>query len=192
MLIRRGDLERIVAGEVTLAFRRWRRATVKSGGTLTTALGVLAIDGVRPVDEQRISGADARRAGYPDRQALEQALRRGSGDVYRIELHPAGADPRLALRNKRPDAAQLAELVARLERLDRASRTGPWTTRTLQLIAAGEAVRAADLAADLGQPKDAFKRNVRKLKNLGLTESLDVGYRLAPRGRALLGHLTRA
>jgi ribosomal protein S19E (S16A) len=27
---------------------------------------------------------------------------------------------------------------------------------------------------------------VRKLKELGLTESLDVGYRLSPRGRAFL------
>jgi ribosomal protein S19E (S16A) len=27
---------------------------------------------------------------------------------------------------------------------------------------------------------------VRKLKELGLTESLEVGYRLSPRGRALL------
>ena len=29
-----------------------------------------------------------------------------------------------------------------------------------------------------------FKRNVRKLKELGLTESLEVGYRLSPRGEA--------
>jgi hypothetical protein len=31
-----------------------------------------------------------------------------------------------------------------------------------------------------------FKANVRKLKALGLTESLDIGYRLSPRGEALL------
>jgi len=31
-----------------------------------------------------------------------------------------------------------------------------------------------------------FKRDVRKLKNLCLTESLEVGYRLSPLGRALL------
>jgi len=30
---------------------------------------------------------------------------------------------------------------------------------------------------------------VRKLKELGLTESLEVGYRLSPRGRALLERL---
>jgi hypothetical protein len=32
----------------------------------------------------------------------------------------------------------------------------------------------------------AFKRDVRRLKELGLTESLEVGYRLSPRGRAFL------
>jgi hypothetical protein len=36
------------------------------------------------------------------------------------------------------------------------------------------------------QDKLTFKANVRKLKSLGLTVSLEVGYRLSPRGRALL------
>ena len=44
MLIRRAHLERIVCGDIDLAFRRWRRPTVKAGGTLTTGAGVLAID----------------------------------------------------------------------------------------------------------------------------------------------------
>jgi hypothetical protein len=35
-----------------------------------------------------------------------------------------------------------------------------------------------------------FKIDVRKLKNLGLTESLDIGYRLSPRGRAYLAATT--
>jgi hypothetical protein len=37
--------------------------------------------------------------------------------------------------------------------------------------------------------KAPFKANVRKLKGLGLTESLEIGYRLSPRGRAVLRHL---
>ena len=32
-----------------------------------------------------------------------------------------------------------------------------------------------------------FKRDVRKLKELGLTESLEIGYRISPRGETLLG-----
>ena len=47
-------------------------------------------------------------------------------------------------------------------------------------------VRAADLAAAAGRERLAFKADVRKLKELELTESLEVGYRLSPRGRALL------
>jgi hypothetical protein len=34
-----------------------------------------------------------------------------------------------------------------------------------------------------------FKRRVRQLKELGLTESLEVGYRLSPRGRTVLARL---
>ena len=38
----------------------------------------------------------------------------------------------------------------------------------------------------VGRDTLAFKANVRKLKGLGLTESLAVGYRLSPRGVAVL------
>ena len=50
----------------------------------------------------------------------------------------------------------------------------------------GQRPPLADLAASLGMEKLPFKRDVRKLKELGLTESLPVGYRLSPRGRAYL------
>jgi hypothetical protein len=45
-------------------------------------------------------------------------------------------------------------------------------------------VRAGDLAVELGREREPFKIDVRKLKNLGLTTSLEVGYRLSPRGEA--------
>ncbi len=54
----------------------------------------------------------------------------------------------------------------------------------LELIAENPGVRAPDLAARMGRETLPFKRDVRKLKELGLTESLEVGYRLSPRGRA--------
>ena len=41
------------------------------------------------------------------------------------------------------------------------------------------------VAQELGRETMTFKRDVRKLKELGLTESLDTGYRLSPRARAL-------
>ncbi|HET9558634.1 MAG TPA: hypothetical protein VFS70_15950, partial [Actinomycetota bacterium] len=81
------------------------------------------------------------------------------------------------------------ELVARLARLDRASSHGPWTRATLELIASHPERRAGDLAAMVGREIQPFKTDVRKLKALGLTESLEVGYRLSPRGQALLAQL---
>ena len=70
--------------------------------------------------------------------------------------------------------------------MDRRSRSGAWTQATLRAIAAKPAVRAASLARALGRPRDEFKRDVRKLKNLGLTSSLETGYRLTAKGEALL------
>ena len=77
----------------------------------------------------------------------------------------------------------MTELDTRLARYD---AHGPWTRETLELIAARPATRAGDLAAELGRERLPFKADVRKLKALGLTESLEVGYRLSPRGSAYL------
>ncbi|HET6664115.1 MAG TPA: hypothetical protein VFG94_07645 [Acidimicrobiales bacterium] len=178
-------------GSVELAFRRWRRAGVKAGGTQLTPAGVLAIDAVDVVDVGDITPDDARRAGYRDRAELLAELdRHPGGTLYRLAFHYAGADPRLALREdaELPDD-ELARIRARLARLDGASRHGPWTETVLRLIASRPAVRAADLAASLGRETQPFKTDVRKLKQLGLTESLEVGYRLSPRGEAVLGRL---
>lgn len=188
MLIQRAFLDGLADGSITLAFRRWRRPTVKRGGTLSTRIGVLAIDAIDPIDEDAISETQARQAGYPDRRALLRALnKRADGVNYRIELRLIGPDPRIALRaagNLDPEA--VAGLAERLARLDKASRHGAWTLATLALIADHPAQRAVDLATRAGRAKPEFKRDVRKLKSLGLTESLSVGYRLSPRGEALL------
>jgi hypothetical protein len=188
MLFRQDVLRRIGEGDVTLAFRRWRRPTVKAGGTLRTRVGVLAIESVELVDEHDVTDADARRAGAEDREALLARLP-GTGPLHRIEFRVAGPDPRIALR-KRSDIspAERAEIDARLRRLDAASRHGPWTATVLDLIAERPATRAPDLAASLGRETAPFKADVRKLKELGLTESLEVGYRLSPRGRAYYGY----
>jgi hypothetical protein len=187
MLFTQDDLRRVASGEITVAFRRWRRPTVKEGGALRTRAGVLAIESVEAIECGQITDADARRAGRRDRTALLESLR-GDGRLYRIGFHLAGPDPRIALR-KRADLSpgDRAELDRRLGRLDAASRQGPWTAAVLRLIADRPATRAADLAAELGREKAPFKADVRKLKELGLTESLEVGYRLSPRGRAYLG-----
>lgn len=59
-------------------------------------------------------------------------------------------------------------------------------SEVLALIAARQEMPAEELAAARGEERLPFKRRVRRLKELDLTESLDVGYRLSPRGRAYL------
>lgn len=180
MLFKAPVLAAIAEGKVDLAFRRWRKPTVKAGGTLTTPVGVLAIDAIAVVGPETISDADAIRAGYADAAAALAALE-GEAPIHRIAFRLIGEDPRRALRLDVSSAA-LDEIETRLARLD---ARGPWTAVVLELIAANPGVRAPDLAARLGRETLAFKMDVRKLKALGLTESLEVGYRLSPRGQAL-------
>ena len=188
MLLRRPILERIKTGEITLVFRRWRKATVKAGGTLKTAVGLLAFDRVEVVEPAEIGEEDARHAGFPSRAALLEALAKvQEGDVYRIGVTYAGADPRLALRaNDRLTDGELDEIVKKLSRLDRASKLGPWTRATLESIEARPHVPAIALATSLGFERAWFKPNVRKLKAMGLTISHSPGYELSPRGIAVL------
>ncbi|HEX6391252.1 MAG TPA: hypothetical protein VFZ89_17450, partial [Solirubrobacteraceae bacterium] len=160
----------------------------KAGGTLQARVGVLAIDAVERTSLRQITAADARAAGYDTRAALLKDLakyRRDGTALYRVAFHYAGEDPRRALREN-VDPAALEAIRERLARIDRASPRGPWTAQVLELIRDNPATLAADLAARLGREKRDFKADVRKLKALGLTESLPVGYRLSPRGRALL------
>jgi len=187
MLLDRDILARIARGEVSLAFRRWRRPTVRSGGTLLTSAGRLDIGAVAVVGIDSVTPEEASLAGYPSRTALLSELnRRPEGEIYRIELGALRPDPRVALRKAPLDRRQAAELRQRLNRLDAASTDGPWTLKTLQVIRDHPEVRAADLCGLVGQERDRFKPNVRKLKNLGLTISLEVGYRLSPRGESYL------
>lgn len=185
MLIRPVDLARIRDGEIDLAFRRWAAPRVLVGTHMRTSVGLVEVTSLDQVDD--ISDADAARAGAPREQLLAIMAAKAPQPIWRVGLRYAGPDPRIALRTKaRLGATERTELVRRLDRLDRASANGPWTRRVLELIAANPARRAPDLAAMLNRETQPFKRDVRKLKELGLTESLDVGYRISPRGRAVL------
>ncbi|MGV3491443.1 MAG: hypothetical protein ACO1OG_08990 [Devosia sp.] len=187
MLFRTKDLDAIFAGTCTLAFRRWKRPTVKVGGTVRTQHGLVAIDAIEPIDAESVTEADAIAAGYTNRAGVLAMFAAQEGTCYRITLHPAGtADPRDELRETIPDAAELAKLLTKLTKLDAAA---PWTKATLQLIASRPGTVSTTLAQAIGLERDVFKDNVRKLKALGLTISLDVGYRLSPRGEAVLANL---
>lgn len=190
MLINRTHLQGIASGAITLAFRRWLAPAVKTGGTQRTSIGVITIDAVDVVQEDEITDVMATAAGYPSRETLMAELERREGQTYRIRLRLSGPDPRITLREQSAlQDDEFERVLAALERLDRRSTIGPWVAGTLEAIAARPGRRAADLAATLNQEKDAFKLNVRKLKNLGLTESLETGYRLSPRGAVVLNRL---
>jgi hypothetical protein len=190
MIFRQRFLDGIRAGTITVAFRRWRRPTVRSGGTLLTAAGRLSIDRVSEIDPSTITDAHARAAGYANRDELHRELnQRQDGSVFRIELGRLAADERVALREQAAASdEERAQLLERLARLDARSAHGPWTRQTLEAIARHPGLRAGNLCQLVGQEMLPFKANVRKLKALGLTESLEVGYRLSPRGRALLDY----
>lgn len=190
MLIRRPVLDAIRAGHVTLQFRRWKRPTVKAGGRLTTSIGVLDIHTVDVVAPDAITTREAIAAGYDSlADARAQLTAKGEGSVYRVSLSFAGADPRIALRAAAElTPADLAALTSKLSRLDQHSRHGPWVRATLALIDGHPGMYSGDLADRLGFERLWLKAQIRKLKALGLTESLEVGYRLSPRGAALLRH----
>jgi hypothetical protein len=182
-------------GSVTVTFRRWKRCQAVAGHRYRTAVGIIEVESVEVIDAAKISDADARGSGYPSAAAVISDLR-GTDDlpIYRVRFHAVpGPDPRdeLAAMDVLSDE-DVTELDRRLDRLDRASASGPWTSETLATIGARPGVRAGDLAASLGRERDPFKLDVRKLKNLGLTISLEVGYRLSPRGEEYRRRTARA
>jgi hypothetical protein len=176
----------LVDGTVTVAFRRWKRPTVKAGGTLQSPGGLLGIDEVAPIEPHDVTDDDARAAGYESRDEALAADRRQEGVLYRVRFHRIGEDPRAALR-ARDDlgAAEIADVRTALRRLD-------WAIPTLRLIADHPATVSTELAATAGVERQRFKLRVRRLKALGLTESLETGYRLSPRGQAFLAGVDRS
>lgn len=166
-------------GSLTVAYRKWKRPSVRAGGTLQSPGGLLAIDSVEVIDSSQIDDRAAQEAGYLDRKELLANLR-GDGQLYRIRFHRLGEDPRIAMR-------ATTELTDRESAaIDRLLGSSDWALPYLKLIAGSPGTVSTELAARVGIERLAFKQRVRRLKALGLTESLEVGYRLSPRGESVL------
>jgi hypothetical protein len=186
--------ERIANGEITCTYRAWKRPQVKVGGRYHVGAVDLVVDSIDEVRLEEVSDRDARRSGFADRDALATFLRKRAPMVddervwhVEFEFHAVERDDRPSLA----DAADLTDadvtdIQARLDRLDARSDAGPWTRATLELIGDNPELVSTELAARLGRERAPFKTDVRKLKRLGLTVSLEVGYRLSPRGEAFL------
>ncbi|MFC8386820.1 hypothetical protein [Nocardia sp. NPDC057272] len=193
MLIEKQRWAGIRSGAVTVLFRRWRHRQATEGKVYRTGAGRIAVDQLSTVTADQISIEDARAAGYDAPAEVIADLRGAPEDpIYLLRIRClTDEDPRdaLAADDRIDDAAALA---ARLARMDRTDAEGPWTHDTLRIIQRRPATRAPDLAEELGRDPHRFKLNVRKLKNLGLTISLGTGYRISPRGAALLAALDSA
>jgi hypothetical protein len=192
VLLDNPTLEGIVSGKIAVVFRTWKRPTVKTDGRLRTRLGLLAIEAVDAISPDKVSSKDIKLAGFESRAAWNESLAGRSGTLYRIRVRYAGEDPRIALRAAKLSAGELPKLQERLQRMDKASDSGPWTLAYLETIEARPAQRAPELAELYGLETKPFKQRVRRLKELGLTESLPVGYRLSARGQSYLKFLRSA
>jgi hypothetical protein len=188
VLLNRDTAEGIATGTITLVLRRWDAPRAKPGGTQRTVAGTVRVDDVAEYPgAYRVTMAQARAAGYPDAKTAQKELdRRPAKHTYLISVSYLAPDERPELAaDDRLAAADVDAITVRLDRWDAAAEI-PWTREYLEMIGANETVRAPDLAARVGLEVPRFKRRVRQLKGLGLTISLDVGYRLSPRGRAYL------
>jgi hypothetical protein len=188
VLFERRLREGIHRGDVTVAFRRWRRRQVVPGNRYRTGAELIEVTALSEVEPEVLTQPDARRAGYASLPELLAELK-GSPEVtlYRVDFRRIdGPDPKDVLASEGTLKGEDLEGVgSRLARLDERA-PAPWTRAALELIGRREGVRAAELAAEMGSEQLDFKRDVRRLKAMGLTISLQVGYRLSPRGRAYL------
>jgi hypothetical protein len=187
MLFTASTLRGLTEGRVRCTYRRWELVRPKVGSRFTTSAGVVEVTSITPADEDQLTDQDAADAGFDSVSALVKwTSAKGHGDLYRIGIVLAGPDPRIALRRSTKLApADVSALSARLDRMDRGA-TQPWTRSTLRQIQRLPGVVSTELAAEAGQERRAYKLRVRRLKALGLTESLERGYRLSPRGQAYL------
>ena len=188
MLFKKYHLEGIKTGQITLAYRKWKKPAVKEGSLLNTPVGQIRIVVIEKVEVEGIQEADARNAGFKSLdELLVQLGKVREGHIYRMQVAYHAPDPRIELRNRLDlTEGEFCRLRRKLERLDRYSKVGPWTHKTLLAIQANPKLKAADLAIVLSKEKEWLKVNIRKLKNLGLTISHHPGYEISPLGKEVL------
>jgi hypothetical protein len=85
----------VAAGDITVTFRLWSRPQVKVGGRYAVGPATIEVDAMELLPFSRISPADVRGAGEPDRESL-RARAAHAGPItddtllYRIAFHVVG------------------------------------------------------------------------------------------------------
>lgn len=191
MLFKEIHLNGIKSGRITLAFRRWQKAAVKIGSLLHTSIGLVEIRTIEIVNEKDITNKEALDAGFTDKKQLLKSLSRNNrGTIFKIAVGYHSADPRIKLREQTElSEQQFVDLKKKLDRLDNYSKKGDWVEIILTTIKDNPNLHAAGIAKLTGFEKEWLKLNIRKLKNLGLTISHNLGYKLSPFGNQLLKKL---
>lgn len=182
MLFKTRFHEGIRTGEITMTLRAWQKPQATPGNAyklgasesiVVTAVDLVALSEIRP--------RDAKASGFSSTDELVAMLRKAStrkltsrSKIYRIRFRYAGE------RGDDAPSHSLEVLHAKLDRM------GAWSRHLLKLIARNRGVSSAILSEQFGRERLRFKADVRKLKRLGLTRSLDVGYEITEAGKSLL------
>ncbi|MGO8874158.1 MAG: hypothetical protein ACLQNG_00110 [Acidimicrobiales bacterium] len=90
--------ERVIAGDITVSVRLWRRAKVRVGGRYPVGPALIEVDSVELLPFASIGAGDVRRCGETDREALRQrAAHAGpiADDtlVWRVAFHVVEPEP---------------------------------------------------------------------------------------------------
>lgn len=193
MLFKNNHLNNIKKGNITLAFRKWQKPSVKIGTLLHTSVGLIEIKNIEVIQENDITTEDAINSGFKNKEALFKSLStKNKGDIFKIAIAFYSEDPRIKLREQTDVSdTEFANILSKLNRLDKFSKEGVWTTKVLQTIEENPNLHAIGIAALTGFQKEWLKINIRKLKNLGLTISHSIGYEISPRGKVVLQKLIK-
>ena len=159
---------------------------MKEGGYYKVyPVGSLEVISIQTCTFDELSIEDAVRSGFADSDELIEILEPASDRLlYRIKF--VGHRKKLEVNRNAATGRELIKLQSALELRDKNSKVGPWTRDTIIAICKNPGLSSTKLALILGREKAALKQDVRKLKKLGLTISLETGYELSERGKSWL------
>ncbi len=182
-------------GSITCTFRYWKRPQAVAGNFYKiNPIGHIKVTEVKEVSSRSITKKDAVASGFEDGKALREYLANFASkdrELYLVRFTYEGLrQDQLPDQSSVDDPEEFLKLKNKLAVRDKNSKVGPWTHKTLKLVGKNPGMSSEFLAKKLKRDRQELKRDMRKLKQLGLTISLEVGYKLSPRGSSYLEQLS--